>query len=531
MSEQEQVFKDWAPGWLLRLAILLVLLPSMGLFGLSTASIGDAAGYYGIEPADVQYSMIIFYAAVASFFALERRFFQFIVTRHYLLVSTSLQIVTSWLCFHIHQLELLLAVRFVQGMVNCASTSICISLIFNKLGSEKAREISYSVIYAALLCITPITTMLTAPVLEAFDFNVIYKLIIFLLAPGTLLLYLIMGNKRLVRRLPLYQVDMASFVLYSLALCLIGYLLIYGQQYYWLRDGRMVAAGGVSLVLLVLFALRQRALKRPYMELGVFRYRNFRIGLLLIFLLYICRGAFGVATSYLAASAGLDPIHLGYLLIINVVGIVISAGISSRMVILRKPMRLICFFGFFLLLVFHWWMRWLFVTQANTETYLLPMLVQGLAVGMLMAPLILFTVSSVPAQLGVTASAVGVFFRFTAFCTSIALVNYFQLSRQGEHFNRWQEGLSELDPIVTSRLAVTRQVLEGRGMTADRAAAAARGLVNKSVLAQAQLRYAIDYYTMISGMIVIVLVVIMFYPSFSRTVINLRSKLQAPASY
>ncbi len=531
MSVREEVFKKWAPGWLVRLAILLVLLPSMGLFGLSTASIGEAAGYYGIEPADVQYSMIVFYAAVASFFVMEMRFFHFMVTRYYLLVSTSLQIVTSYLCFHIHQLELLLMVRFVQGMVNCASTSICISLIFNRLGTEKAREIGYSIIYAGLLCITPITTMITAPVLEAFDFNVIYKLIIFLLAPGTLLLFLILGNKRLVRRFPLYQVDAASFILYALALCLIGYVLIYGQQYYWLHDARIAAASLAALVLLVLFALRQKVRKRPYIDPGVFRFRNFRVGLLLIFLLYICRGAFGLTTSYLTGSAGLDPVHLGYLLIVNVAGIVISAGISSRMVITRMPMRLICFFGFFLLLIFHWWMRWLFVSQANTETYIIPVLVQGLGVGMLMAPLIIFTVSSVPAHLGVTASAVGVFFRFTAFCTSIALVNYFQLSREGEHVNRWQEGLSELNPMVGARLAVTRQVLESRGMTADRAATAARGLMNKSVLAQAQLRYAMDYYTMVSWMIVVILVVIVFYPSFNRTVINLRSRLQAPASF
>src|ERR1700712_30794 len=92
----KQVFKAWAPEWLIRSAIFVVILPSMGLFGLSTANGNAAAGYYGIEPADVQYSMVLFYAAVASFFALERRFFNFIAVRQYLIISTLIQIITSY---------------------------------------------------------------------------------------------------------------------------------------------------------------------------------------------------------------------------------------------------------------------------------------------------------------------------------------------------------------------------------------------------------------------------------------------------
>ncbi|HWW42082.1 MAG TPA: hypothetical protein VNZ46_22365, partial [Pedobacter sp.] len=73
MSQVIPVFKPWVPDWLIKITIFLVILPCLLLFGLSTANAGAAAGFYGIEPADVQYSMIIFYAAVASFFALERR--------------------------------------------------------------------------------------------------------------------------------------------------------------------------------------------------------------------------------------------------------------------------------------------------------------------------------------------------------------------------------------------------------------------------------------------------------------------------
>src|SRR5437763_9914112 len=107
MVNKVPVFKSWVPEWVIRAVIFVVLLPSMALFGLSTANGAASAGYYGIEPADVQYSMIIFYAAVASFFTLERRFFQLIIAKQYLVIVTIIQISTSFICFRTHNLHVL----------------------------------------------------------------------------------------------------------------------------------------------------------------------------------------------------------------------------------------------------------------------------------------------------------------------------------------------------------------------------------------------------------------------------------------
>ena len=531
MVNNDDIFKAWVPSWLIKLIIGCMILPSMGLFGLSTASIAGGAGYYGIEPSDVQYSMIVFYAAVASFFALERRFFNFVAPKHYLLISSSLQILFSYLCYQTRDLHVLLPLRFLQGLANCSSTSICIALIFNRLGSERSRELGYSIFYCFLLCISPFTTLVTAPLLDSFDFNALYKADLFLLAPGTLFLYLILGNRRLVRKFPLYQADWASFVLYAVALCCLGYVLVYGQQYYWLEDGRIQIALAAGLLLLVFFVLRQFSLKRPYLHVEAFRYRNFKIGLLLIFLLYIVRGALSVTTGYFASALGMDPIHIGYLMLPNIGGIVIAATVAARALLVRRSLRVICLAGFALLLVFHVWMRFLFVSQADADSYILPMLVQGLGAGTLMAPLIIFTISSVPAQMGSTGSAIGVFFRFTGFCTSIALVNYFQLDGQRSHYDRLQQQSSSLDPIATQRMADYGKALVSRGMPADLASSAARGLGSNAGMLQAQLRYAMDYYTLVSVLLIAVLLIIAIYPSFNRTVINLRSRQPSPVSY
>jgi DHA2 family multidrug resistance protein len=525
------VFKSWAPEWLIRGTIFLVILPSMTLFGLSTANGAAAAGYYGIEPADVQYSMIIFYAAVASFFALERRFFTYIATKEYYLISTAIQIITSYICYQTHNLHTLFIFRFIQGAANSGTTSIAITLIFSRLKSERAREIGYSIFYCLLLCIGSFTTLVTAPLVDAYDYNIIYKAIIFSYIPGTLLMFIIMNNIRLNRKFPLYQLDWGSFIIYALGLCLLGYVLIYGQQYYWLQDKRILFSVIAIILLFALLIVRQLKLKRPYLNLSVFKYQNYKIGALLIFILYICRGSLGVTSTYLAVVLGMDPIHIAYLMLANIAAIILSVAVSSRLVVLRKPIRLTWIYGFILLLIFHVWMCFLFDTQADPSTFILPLMIQGFGAGMLMTPIILFMVSSVPTSLGGTASAVGVFFRFSGFCASIALINFFQLFGQSNHYNRLQQEITVLNPLATQRIASYQQVLVGRGMAPDQAAKVANGLLNRSVNAQALLRYAMDYYQMISWLLLFVLLLIALVPYLNRTIINVKANQPAPVSY
>lgn len=528
MNSISPVFRSWVPVWLIRITIFIVIVPGLLLFGLSTASAPGAAGYYGIEPADVQYSMIAFYAAVAGFFALERRFFAFTATREYFLVCTILQVITSYICYHTHTLSVLFAFRFLQGMANCMSTSICITLIFGSLQNERAREIGYSIFYGLLLCITPFSTLITAPIVDAWDFNVLYKFIIYAYLPGTLLLLIIMNNIRLSKKVPLYQIDIYSFFLYSCLLCSLGYLLVYGEQYYWFQDSRIVWNAVACVALLALISFRQLHLKRPYLHLAVFKSRNFNIGVLLIFTLYIVRGALGLTTQYFASILGMDPVHIGYLMVANMGGIAVSVLISSRLIIMKRPMRLIWIYGFFLLLVFHVWMWFLFSTQADTPTFIIPLIIQGMGAGMLMAPIIIFMISSVPPALAGSASAMGVFFRFTGFCSSIALINSFQLQHKTIHINRFQDRLSGVDGLAADRISAYAKAITAKGVAPDQSVKIARALLSRAIDSQASLRTMMDYYLFISIVLVIVLLLIALFPFLKRTRINLMSSQPSP---
>lgn len=531
MSKLIPVFRPWVPEWAIRFALLLVVLPGLILFVLSISNVNAAAGYYGISPNDVQYSCIIFYSAMASFVVLEGRFFKYIASKEYFIICVLLLMGTCYLCYLIRSFTLLLIVRYIQGLLTCGTLSITLTLMFSRLHSERAREIGYSVVYCILLSAIPFSTAVTSPIIDAFNFNVLYKVALYSYLPGAVLMFIFMNNIRFNRKLPLYQLDWPSFLIYTTGFSLAGYLAVYGQQYDWFDDGRILSAALLVAVLVVVFIVRQRSSKRPYIYLQAFKNRNFVLGAVLLYILYIARGAFGITTSFMGTVLGLDPIHIGYLMLYNIIAIVIAVLISSRLMLRKTPIRLILIYGFTTLLVFHVLMCFIFTSQADESDLIIPVVLQGLGVGMLMAPIILFLVSSAPAKYGNTGSAVGIFIRFSGFCSSIALTNYFQLYRQNEHMNRFQEQLSGLNPVAEQKLSLLKQGMIGKGIAPDQATKIANVLFNKSVSLQAQLRFAMDYYQLISWLLLSLLLVIILFPSISRTLINLRTKQPAPIVY
>ncbi len=525
------LFKSWVPDWFIKFTIFIVVLPTLLLFNLSLVNVNAATGYYGIEPADVQYSMIVFYVALVSYISLEKRFFVFVAAKEYFIVGTLIQMLAAYVCFRTSNFYVLLVFRFIQGMANCGTTSISLNLIFSRLHSDKAREIGYSVFYGMLVCMAPMSMFLTSSLIDTYDFRFLYKAAIFCYIPGAVILYNILNTVRLHKRIPLYQLDWASFIIYSSFLCLLGYIFIYGQQYLWFEDQRIVWSTVAMVSLLGLHLFRQRNLKRPAHDLRVFNFKNFLIGIFLMFVLYVSRGSLNIATQYFGTALKMDPIHIGKLMAVNIVGIVLGVIISSRMLLSKRPLRLILIYGFVFLLVFHVMMSFLFDSVADASSFIVPLTLQGLGAGMLMTPIIIFSVSAVPQAMANTASGITAVFRFIGFCTSIALINYFSLYRKTDHINRLQGQLSTLNAVALERLAIYKQMFVAKGIPEDQAVKMSNKMLSESIDIQAQLQSAVDYFNWIGSLLVLVVLIVALIPFIHRTIINLKSRLPVPISY
>jgi hypothetical protein len=77
-----------------------------------------------------------------------------------------------------------------------------------------------------------------------------------------------MSNYRTHARFHLYKLDWQSFAVFSTILVLIGYITIFGQEYYWLEDPRILGSVIGIIVLGGISVFRQHSIKRPYIDLG-----------------------------------------------------------------------------------------------------------------------------------------------------------------------------------------------------------------------------------------------------------------------
>lgn len=529
MVRKVPFFKSRIPEWLVKIILFLMTLPGITIFFLPLANVNAAAGYYGCEPADIQFSVALFYAGYVGFYSLERRFFSFLAAKEYFLLFMTLQITACLICYFTREIYILFPVRFIQGMLFACNVNLSLTLIFTRLSSERGREISFSVFFGILICALPFNNLITANLIDSYNFNIIYKGAIFLYVPGFIFLAVAMSHYRINARFPLYKLDWESFALYSAMLVLIGYIMIFGQEYYWLEDKRILGSVIAIAVLSVLSVFRHNAMKRPYIDLRVFRYRNFKVGLVILFVMYICRFASGITNNYFISALHFDPFYLSYINIFNIIGLVTGVIIACCMVLQKKNIRYIWGPGFLLLLIFHVVMYFSFDVQADEFNYYIPLFIQGLGVGLIMVPTIIFIISSVPASIGPSAAATALAIRYLGFCVSIALINFFELFEKSRHYNAFQDHLSVIDPAVKNFIHSQTVKLNSKGMPEDHALKGADKLLAARMNVQNQVRFAMDYYEMMVWILFVFLLLILLFPYLNRTALYLKSKRLSPA--
>jgi hypothetical protein len=317
--------------------------------------------------------------------------------------------------------------------------------------------------------------------------------------------------------------------LYSIILSLIGYINVFGQEYYWFDDIRISGSLFTIIILLIISIFRQKSLKRPYINLRIFSYRNCKVGLIVLFAMYICRFASGITNNYFTGVLKFDPFYLSYINVFNILGIITGVIISAAMILQKKKIRNIWLSGFCLLFVFHINMYYLFDIEADEFNYFLPLFLQGMGVGFIMVPTIVYIISSVPVSLGPSAAAAALAIRYFGYATSIAIINYFELFRKSTHYNAFQDHLTRIDPMVKNFLNKQNTKLNAKGMVEGISSKGSEKLLIKHLNTQTQIRFAMDYYEMMAIFLLIIMVLIAIFPYINRTRVYLRSRRLSPA--
>jgi DHA2 family multidrug resistance protein len=135
--------------------------------------------------------------------------------------------------------------------------------------------------------------------------------------------------------------------------------------------------------------------------------------------------------------------------------------------------------------------------DASFWTFVLPLLVQGVALGLFFVPLLTMTLDGLPPERVPAASGLNNFLRITGSSFATSLTTTFWDRREALHQSHMVEGLSSYDPGFAGVLAQ----LHGLGLSGDAAAAA----VQRQVIGQSYLLSSLDIFY-VSGWLALALI-------------------------
>ena len=507
---QPPLFKPWVPTWLAILTIFSILFPSLVIFALYYNSTLAVAEYYSMDAMDVQYSVVIMYATVISYLALDSHLVKCFKIGSYTVSGIFINTVTCFICAQTQSCEIFMFCRFIQGAVCAYLCNICMNLAFTCFQPHKARVMGYTVFYGSLMLCVPFSAIFANIILNYFGIESVFYGFILFQVPGFILLFLTMNNRYLVRKFPIWQADWTGFIIYTAIVSIIGYILVYGQQLEWLESTRIQNLIIILLMITPVYILSSLEKKRPLIQLRLLRYRRYRQALLLLTVFYISKGTVFFTYLYMQDGLGIDSVSMITIWTFNILGLLVGIFVVPKLLLKGVMPRTVIKMGFFILLVFHTWMFFLFANTASEEKYYLPLFVQGVGTGSLFVPLIMNMVMSVSKKESGLVAFLGIAARYTGFCLAIALINFFQLYSTNKNYMDMATSYTLSNEIVNTTRDDAVEKYVGMGFRVEEAQQKVEKDLRVTLKKESALRAYMNYYSFIIGMIFLLLVYLSF---------------------
>ena len=177
-----------------------------------------------------------------------------------------------------------------------------------------------------------------------------------------------------------------GFFLLSLAIGALQMMLDRGQSQDWLQSGEVLFELVLTVGAFYLFVCHMFTSKAPYIDPGVFRDRNFNLGLIFIFIVgIILLATMALLPPFLQNLMGYPVVDVGLILAPRGLGTMMAMVVVGRLSGRVDP-RYMLFFGM-LLTAFSMWEMTQFTTDVSRGAIIGTGLVQGFGLGFIFVPL------------------------------------------------------------------------------------------------------------------------------------------------
>lgn len=523
--EDKSIFKSWVPKWAIITILFVCLLHSMILLGVYTSNVTYAASFLDIEPEDLQFAMCVTYGTLLATILIESRFSSFFPAKNYLIGVYSLIGVTIVASGYVDNFAVFLLLRVAEGILMALPAITIRQLLIEQFDSKNAIIIGFSFYYGSLLLSTPFIMNIAVWFLDHYDWKYMLYVSGGLQVLNVFLILVTFRGHRITKKIPLYQIDWMSYFLVLTAILCGAYFFVYAEKKYWFESSQMVLMLIMALITGGLFIFKELLVKRPTFDFEVFKYANLRIGFLLFFLFYISRATLSLCHSAMYSIWNWDPSRVAGVQYINGLGNVIGLILAAYFLMKSVSTKIIFLIGFSLIALYHFWFTFLFVPDVALSDIIVPYFLQGIGVGFLFVPLILFTTSSVPANMAVSSGIVGVSGRFWGSTIGFCVMQNATVFLNKKHFLKLSQFVTGENPEAQQTIASTTQSFIAKGYSVDNANVLAMKKIFGSITKQSTLLADMEIYTIVGYGLLVLIILIACNQHLRQTVTLMKSKI------
>tara|TARA_R110002051_G_scaffold314666_1_gene391994 strand:+ start:55497 stop:57026 length:1530 start_codon:yes stop_codon:yes gene_type:complete len=496
---------------------MFVLFTAMAQFASFAIIQHHVVSFFGAQSEDISLAFQMTYVGILGTLPLQFRFQERFEIRNYLLFALVFGLLLNIGCLVTKDLIIFTILRFFVGITTCMVAGCMLITLFSTLPESKKNVVGVGLFFGTLLSVGIIVGIAAAWFVERMNWNALYYFLIVLQLISILFCFVLFKEKTASRKIPLYQLDYIGFVFFVSFGFLLAYVFIYGPKYYWFHDSRIRWATVFGFVFLFLFLKQQFQLKRPSIDLRVFQHKRFLFGLFLLMVFFGIKDTINLLYGYAAGILGWSASDIVSLGLFNVIGVVISSILAVKVVLSKKQnLPKLLFIGFGMLLYYHLWMYWNLTPNLSYANLIFPIILQGLASGLLFAPIIMLCVSSLPSFTGMTGVIVCAYCRFVISLNSIAGFYTLQENYNQEFKIGFIEGLTPFNPRLTERIQNYKSLLIAKGISVEEASYIANKLVGKTVGIQSQILTNRTIFILSVYLIIATLISLMLFAIFNK---------------
>ncbi|MCD8556030.1 MAG: MFS transporter [Bacteroides graminisolvens] len=494
---------------LTRIGLVLILFAAMAQFASFGIIQAHVVSFYGAQPEDISFAFQITYAGIISFLPVQFRTQRYFNTRTYLISAFLVGILLNIGCLLTQDLIIFSVLRFFIGVTTSIVAGCVLIILFSTLPEEKRMLVGVSIFFSLVLTCGMIIGVGASWVVLRTDWTAVYYGLIGLQIIAAIICITIFKTKREVKPFPLYQVDWIGCILFTFGAVASAFVFIYGAKRYWFSDPLILYVSIFAVVSVCLFLYRKATIKRPLIDLNVFKYGKFIFAIILMLAFWGIKDSINLIYGYSSMVLGwssADVVNAG---MYNIAGVVIATLIAVK-VIFKKKQNLpkLLLIGFLVLCIYHLWMYFRLTPDLSFYELCFPVFLQGLACGFLFVPITIFCAASVPKSTGMTAIIVCAYARFFANLNSICGLYTLQIYFNQKYKYDFLGSLTPDSQIMVQRQNLYQSFLASKGYGRGEAIGISNMLVAKSSGIQSQLltmRSIFMIGAIITGVVLIIL--------------------------